>query len=184
MSSEELHITGFPALRSVGYVQRLVAYQGQVQIYLDYDLLNLDKFPSYVWMLQYGKPVPFKVVDHQAHTANEQRLFLEDITDEESAKRYKNLSVLVEIEQFSKYFEDTVSYDYLIDYRVSDKTQGPLGEVIDVLINDNGHDNLVVNYRDQEVIIPFVEAIILSINEEAHTIDVDLPEGLLDLYLN
>ena len=183
MSSEELHIPSFPPLRSVGFIQRLVGYEGQLQVALDHPLLDPDSFPLFIWILQYGKPVPFQVTNHQVHTENEHRIYLEDVDSEESAQVFKNSSVLVEVEQFPLYFESLASYNYLIGYQVIDAIHGILGHVLDVVINENGHDNLIVEHKEIEIIIPFVDAIIHAIEEDNEKIFVKLPDGLLDLYL-
>jgi 16S rRNA processing protein RimM len=183
MSSEELHIPSFPPLRSVGFIQRLVSYEGQLQVVLDHPLLDPDSFPLFVWILQYGKPVPFQVTNHQVHTESEHRIYLEDVDSQESAQVFKNSSILVEIEQFPLYFESRASYDYLIGYQVIDAIHGILGHVLDVVINENGHDNLIVEHKEIEIIIPFVNAIIQAIEEDNQKIFVKLPDGLLELYL-
>ena len=183
MSSEELHIESFPPLRSVGFIQRLVGYEGQLQLVLDHPLLDPDSFPLFVWRLQYGKPVPFQVINHQMHSENEHRIYLEDVHNEESAQVLKNSTVLVEIEQLPLYFEPLTSYGYLFGFQVIDAIHGILGEVRDVVINENGHDNLIVEHKEIEIIIPFVDAIIQAIEEENQRILVKLPDGLLDLYL-
>jgi len=182
MNSEELHIESFPPLRSVGFIQRLVGYEGQLQVVLDHPLLDPDRFPLFVWILQYGKPVPFQVINHQMHSENEYRIYLEDVRSEERAQVLKNSTVLVEIEQLPLYFEPLASYDYLIGYQVIDAIHGILGQVRDVVINENGHDNLIVEHKEIEIIIPFVDAIIQAIEEDNQKILVKLPDGLLDLY--
>jgi 16S rRNA processing protein RimM len=43
---------------------------------------------------------------------------------------------------------------------------------------------LVMDYRQHEVLIPFTDGIVLGIDREQQDVKVDLPEGLLDVYLN
>ena len=183
MSSEELHVPSFPPLRSVGFIQRLVGYEGQLQVVLDLPLKDAHSFPLFIWILKYGKPVPFQVINHQMHTENEHRIYLEDVHSEKSAQVFKNSSVLVEVEQLPLYFESPASYDYLSGYQVIDAIHGILGHVLDVVINENGHDNLIVEHKEIEIIIPFVNAIIQAIEEDNQKIFVKLPDGLLELYL-
>ena len=65
-----------------------------------------------------------------------------------------------------------------------DKENGFIGTLVDVLENSNGHDTLQLDFNGKEVLIPFVDRFILQIDEEKQEIKVDLPEGLLDLYLS
>jgi 16S rRNA processing protein RimM len=173
----------FPELIPIGYVQKTIGFIGQLLIQCDTALLNKDKYPKFLWFLQYGKPVPFKVEKLQAEANNKFKLNIEDITSGEEASSFKNLTCFVEAKICDDYFAAVETYDYLLGYTVIDNHAGILGKVEDVLENDNGHDNLVVLKDSQEIMIPFVDAIVTNINESEQKIQVELPEGLLDLYL-
>ncbi len=69
-----------------------------------------------------------------------------------------------------------------LGFVVEDKKLGPLGVLNDVLDNPT-QSLLVVNRADDkgEVLIPFVEEFIFDIDEQAKTITVSVPQGLLDL---
>ena len=45
-------------------------------------------------------------------------------------------------------------------------------------------DLLVMSYQNKEVLIPVDPEIVLGADKEAQTLQVNLPEGLLDVYLN
>ena len=46
------------------------------------------------------------------------------------------------------------------------------------------HFVATMNYKEKEVLFPLNEDMILEIDLDEETILVDLPDGLLDLYLN
>ena len=66
-----------------------------------------------------------------------------------------------------------------MSYAVVDEVVGQVGEVVDVV--DNGAQQLVVvDGAFGEVLIPFVDAIVLSIDDERKTVATRMPSGLLD----
>ncbi|HUO86796.1 MAG TPA: ribosome maturation factor RimM [Thermoanaerobaculia bacterium] len=71
-------------------------------------------------------------------------------------------------------------YHYqLFGCRVTDRANGPLGEVVD-LIEDGGGLLLVVEGRGRRVPVPFVERFLVRVDVEAREIEVALPEGLVE----
>lgn len=75
-------------------------------------------------------------------------------------------------------FDEQVDED-IVGYAVVDEVVGQVGEVVDVV--DNGAQQLVVvDGAFGEVLIPFVDAIVLSIDDERKTVATRMPSGLLD----
>lgn len=64
------------------------------------------------------------------------------------------------------------------DYIVKDGDNNILGEVIDVCKSQPCH-MLVVNFQNQELLIPYCKPFILNINQGYHEITVKLPEGYI-----
>lgn len=173
----------FPELIPIGYVQKSIGFDGQLQIQIDSPVIEQAESPGFLWFLQYGKPVPYKLEEYFVESANKLRIRLQDVLNEQDAQVYKGETCFIEEALYDQFFESIESYEYLIGYSVVDEQEGLLGQVEGVLENNNGHDNLVVLQGDCEILIPFVDAIILKIDEKAKTIRSKLPEGLLDLYL-
>ncbi|MDR1226071.1 MAG: hypothetical protein LBK47_04140 [Prevotellaceae bacterium] len=74
--------------------------------------------------------------------------------------------------------------DELIGYKVIDLTHGELGSAASWMDYPGNPCIQVVNPRGQEIIIPANEALIVSIDRDAKVLSVDLPQGLLELYIN
>jgi 16S rRNA processing protein RimM len=174
----------FPELTSIGYIQKTFGFNGQVSLNLEVEILEAKNFPKFLWFMRFGKPVPYLVSEFKLNKDKSVILSFEDISEESEALHLKGLSCLVEEALYGEYFQAEESYDYLMNFSVFDKEMGFVGKLVDVLENDNGHDTLQLEFNGREVLIPFVDKFILQINEEKQEIRVDLPEGLLDLYLS
>lgn len=70
----------------------------------------------------------------------------------------------------------------LMGFVIYDTELGRIGEIEDVLDMPE-HYVAVVTYREKEVYIPLHEDLIAALDPEAATVELNLPEGLLDLYL-
>ena len=65
-------------------------------------------------------------------------------------------------------------------YYTHDKNFGMLGPVIEVREMPT-QDLLVVKYKGEEILIPFVDEFVLDIDEDSKVIHVNIPQSLLDL---
>ncbi|MDY6825645.1 MAG: ribosome maturation factor RimM [Bacillota bacterium] len=78
--------------------------------------------------------------------------------------------------------EGTYYYDQIIGLQVF--SEGELmGRIVDIL-NTGGHGLLIMQKEDQEnktVLIPAVKKIVKRVDLETGTVEVELPEGLLEL---
>jgi 16S rRNA processing protein RimM len=71
----------------------------------------------------------------------------------------------------------------VLGFELVDKNEGPLGPVLEVL--DLPMQQVFRLMKDGcEILIPAVPEIILSIDRVARTIQIEAPEGLIDLYLS
>jgi len=52
-----------------------------------------------------------------------------------------------------------------------------------IVFETTGQDLIAMIYKEKEVLIPIVDQIILKVNKKAKSLDVQLPDGLLELYL-
>ena len=71
----------------------------------------------------------------------------------------------------------------LVGFTAIDEYEGELGEVIDV---QEYPQQIIatVNFKGAEVLFPLNEEIIVGIDVVKEILNVDLPEGLLDIYLD
>ena len=93
------------------------------------------------------------------------------------AKLWLPLSELPELGEAQFYFHD------VIGFKVVDQTEGELG-VVENFYELPQQDVLAMRYQGQEVLIPVVDELVSHADMEAKQLFVNLPEGLLDIYLN
>ena len=104
-----------------------------------------------------------------------------DVDNETDAAAFTLLDVYYPKRYYVESDEAATPGDYFIGFSVVDSEKGALGSIIAI---DDATVNVlfVVAAPDgKELLIPAQEAFVESIDEEARTIHMHLPDGLLDL---
>lgn len=113
-----------------------------------------------------GLPVPFFITDLQQRGTSKAIAHLNDVTSLEDAEEIVGRDVFIEGE-----WEEEEEFDFT-GWTVSDRGS-VLGQVTGM---EPIPGNLCLYVGD--IMIPFHEDFVLSIDESARTMDLDLPEGL------
>ncbi len=75
------------------------------------------------------------------------------------------------------------NYGYLSGYEICDEQNGVLGKIEEVL-QMPGQELALLYFHDRELLVPLNEDLILNIDKKQQRVDMRLPDGLLDLYLD
>jgi 16S rRNA processing protein RimM len=127
-----------------------------------------------------GETVPFFVTEVKIKNDSEVYVRFEDIDSKEKAKKLVPRPVWFKEADFKKYVAKLATIS-LLGYMIFDK-KVPLSEIVEVI--EQPHQVLAkIIYQEKEMLIPVNEAFIVDIHHKNKTIELDLPEGLLDIYL-
>ena len=106
---------------------------------------------------------------------------LEGVADRNAADSLRGTVFLVDSQDLPPIQDPDEFYDHQLEgLRVVTVTGTPVGTVIEVLHTAAG-ELLSVRGDDGEVLVPFVSAIVTSVSLADQTIEIDPPEGLLEL---
>lgn len=140
-----------------------------------------NKIPHLFIELQRESYIPYFIEEQKAVSNEEVLLLLDETNTVEQARALSGKSVYLEEEVYSRLKPKAISAG-MIGFRIVDKALGLLGTVDD-LYETPGQVLATIRYQGKEVIIPLVDATITGIDAATRTIHVQLPEGLLDVYL-
>ena len=73
-------------------------------------------------------------------------------------------------------------YHEIMNFKVVDKKQGDIGNVKDVL-DQTGQAIFIIQKGEKEILIPMTDEIIQKVNRKNKVIEIEAPEGLIDIYL-
>jgi 16S rRNA processing protein RimM len=130
--------------------------------------------------MQKGSYIPYFVTEVKATNDEEYIVNLEDVDKIETAKKIVGRPV---------YVDEVVLADYAkqspllwIGFKVIDKHKGEIGIVEDIL--QTGKQWLAkLTWQNAEVLIPLIDQTIEKVDIKSKTIKVELPDGLLEVYL-
>lgn len=172
-------------ITSIGRLQKTHALKGELNVLLDID-------PEY---LEAGNPaiididgifVPFYVESVRGKGSFSYLVKFDGIDSEFEAKKLVNKTLYALRDKLKEYIaenydEDYALYDDLIGWSIIDSEIGEIGTVKEIDTNTENELFIVETADGKTVYIPLTEDFIDEIDEEAHIIRMNLPEGLLDL---
>lgn len=165
----------------LGYISKIVGYKGEVLFMLDVDdASNYRKLES-VFIEISNDLVPFFIQSIQIRKESA-AVKLEGIDNDEQAQvlvknqLYLPLSFLPPLKGKEFYLHEVVGYT------VIDKNFGEVGSIENVL-DFPQQKILSVKHGTKEVLIPVRDEFILLLDRNKKIMEIEAPEGLIELYL-
>lgn len=166
----------------VGHIIKAHGLKGEVVVELDTDHpIKFSELES-VFVEINQKLVPFFIENINLHS-KKAILKFEDIDRIEDTQSLIRLPLFLPLEMLPESTEEQLYFSGIIGFKVNDKTLGELGTVKEIY-EKQGQDLLSMEYKEKEIFIPIDESIILKTDRRKKILHVDLPSGLVDLYLD
>ena len=166
----------------LGKIAKKFSFKGEVLAYLDTDEPDLYENLESVFVECNKHLVPFFIESSSLHKNDFLRIRFEDMNTEEEADAllgndlYLPLTMLPKLTGNKFYFHEVIGFD------VEDKRLGIVGKIQS--INDSTAQPLFeVLKGDTEILIPMIDHFLIKIDRENKKIIMDLPEGLIEMYL-
>ncbi|MDQ7948965.1 MAG: ribosome maturation factor RimM [Pedobacter sp.] len=166
----------------IGYVTKTKGLKGEVQVYFEFDAYE-DLELDVVFLEMNGKMVPFFVKSHKLYPNQTGLFYFDDVDHIDKAQALLKKKLYLPLSKKPERDEDELTYHDLKGYTAIDETHGELGEII--AVNEYPQQFVAtVRFKEKEILFPLNEEIIIEIDDEEQAILVDLPEGLLEIYLD
>lgn len=165
----------------IGTISKTRGLKGELQVYIDFEGLEKIKFSSLFIDLA-GKLVPYFITSIKYPLANTAFLFLEDVNTIEKASLLAKKDVYLPNKLRPKKKKEEFTLKDLKGFIAVDEQVGELGEIIEI---EDYPQQLIatVKYNNRDVMFPLNTELIKGIDVENSEVYIDLPEGLLDVYL-
>jgi len=167
----------------LGYVIKPHGLKGEVQLFLDVDTPSDYETLESVFVQQGQQLVPF-FIESIAVRGEKAIVAFEDIESIEEAKGLKGLSLFLPLINLPELEGDNFYYHELVGFSLKDSESQLIGEIKSVL--EAGAQELlsVTHESGKEILIPLTDELIKKLDKEAKLLVMQIPEGLLDVYLN
>lgn len=166
----------------IGYISKTRGLRGEIQLFFEFeDYKELDFDALFIEIDK--KLVPFFIEDLKIQNNSTAYIFLEDIDHIDKAQPLLRHQVYLPENKKPQRNPDDFRITDLKGFIVHDSAYGVLGQIEEIHTYPQQHV-ASVTYRTKEVLFPLNDDIIEQISKDSKTIKVNLPEGLIDLYLN
>lgn len=166
----------------LGYISKAHGLNGEVRAVMDvYDIEEYLGVQQLHLQNKSGKVQLLEVEEMKPQAKKQLMLRFKEVKDRSTAEHligssiYFPLTALPELESGHFYYFEVIGFD------VEDQRLGKLGKVKD-FIDGTNHDLMVMEYLNQEVLIPVIDQFVLRADKAAQCIFTQLPEGLVELY--
>jgi len=126
--------------------------------------------------------VPFFIEQSRLHKSSLLRIKFEDVDSEQEADRIMGSELYLPLEFLPPLEGNKFYFHEVIDFTVIDQNFGKVGIITS--INDTTNQALfVIDHKGTEILIPINDEFLTKVDRETKTIEVNTPEGLIELYL-
>ncbi len=141
--------------------------------------LHLGKMSDVYLLLPGGKKIKKKLLSARQGPKGP-LLTIDGVNDRDEVEKLKGAIVEADSELLPPEDENEYYWIDIIGLKVVSADNEEIGEVTN-LMEGAGQDLLIVNHQGREVMVPFVEPIVVEVDVEAGKVTIDPPEGLLDI---
>ncbi len=164
----------------LGYIRRTFGYKGELTIFVNspfgYDLGDID----FLFIDIDKEIVPFYIENLTLRDDNSVLVKLQDIDNADLAKQFVNHDLYISKNDLKSKPGHPFNFMEIIGFDVRDNTHGPVGKVEEI-INNREQYLLRITTGKTEILVPFVEEIIVEIDKKGKVVFIDAPVGLIDL---
>lgn len=168
---------------NLGHVSKAYSFKGEVILLLDSDNpKHYHKLES-VFVEINNSLVPFFITRSSIHNKPQfLRVKFEGVDSEQKAKNLIGKQLFLPLQMLPKLPKGEFYIHDLIGFEIfeNDSLIGKVNEIYD-LPNNRMFE---VNYMGKDVLIPYRDEVLLNIDADSKRINVELPEGLLDVYFS
>ena len=166
----------------LGKIAKKFSFKGEVLIYLDTDEPELYENMESVFVEFNKNLVPFFIENSSLHKNDFLRVQFEDVDTEEEADSILNCDVYLPLSMLPKLEGNKFYFHEVIGFEIEDKRLGVFGKIVS--INDSSAQPLfeIIN-GTVEILVPMIDQFLVKIDRENKKVIMDLPEGLVEMYL-
>lgn len=165
----------------LGQITKVNGFEGAVTVKLEKNFSeNVPEMES-VFLEIEGRPVPFFISDSEYSGANILKLKFEGYDSIEKVREFIGCKVFLTTGIPAK--NDSDDIQSLIGYQVLIQGDELLGSINKVILNPGQLLLEVLSTENKEILIPFHEHFISSIDKKRKIIVMDIPEGLIEINL-
>jgi 16S rRNA processing protein RimM len=175
-------IMNFEDCYEVGYVAKTYGVKGEIHAVFDVDNSEEYREIESIFVVKDRHMVPY-FIERVRFVQGYVRLKFEEIDDVDQARTLVGSKLMLPIDVLPDTDGEEYYFHDILGYMVVDADKGEIGKVTQ-LYDSTNQDLIGVTHQGKEVLIPYIkDEIVQKLDHDKQIIKVNLPDGLLDVYL-
>ncbi len=166
----------------VGKIVRTFGTKGEVVFQIDNEILSQIKKLESVFLKLNENLVPFFIDTLLPRPKNQFLIKFLDVDNSEDATAITGCQIFIPKTLLPKQKPTKLYSDNIEGYNVIDSVHGDIG-IVQSILELPQQSLLSILFNGKEILIPIVEEIVRKVDHKNMTINIEAPEGLIDLYL-
>ena len=166
----------------LGKIVKKYSFKGELLVKLDTDDPSIYTKMESVFIDKNKSLIPFFIELSSLHKSTLLRVKFEDIDSEEDADKLLKSELYLPLEFLPQLTGNKFYYHEIVGFEAEDLSFGLVGIVKGV--NDTTNQAILeIDRNGSEILIPLIDDFIKSVDREQKKIILEVPEGLIDIYL-
>jgi 16S rRNA processing protein RimM len=166
----------------LGKVIKAYGNKGHVMVTLDVDDPSAYLNTESVFLDLQGERIPFFIEELELKHNKKAVIRFQDVNSIEDAGIYAGLEMYLPVSQLPPLEGDQFYFHEVKGFRVTDLKHGDIGVIDDIL--ELPHQSLFqIRSGDREILVPIVDEVIIKVDRENRVLEIEAPEGLIEIYL-
>lgn len=166
----------------IGYISKVHGLRGEVTVVLDVDFPEEYENIEHLFIEQKSRLTPFFLEHFVMQPGNRVLAKFEELDSIDEVSPLIGSELFLPLTSLPKLDDDQYYFHELVGFEVFDEILGLIGKV-DQIYDLQTQDLLGVTHQGKEVLIPIQDGIIQKVEKAEKKVYCQLPEGLLDIYL-
>jgi 16S rRNA processing protein RimM len=165
----------------LGVITKIHSFKGEIILFLDTDVPEKYYKLEHLFIEINKQLIPFFIEQLKVQKTKNLRLKFDGINTEQDALSLTSKKVFLPLAMLPELNPDQFYYHEIIGYTITNEQNESVGKVIEVI--DNSANRLIsVAVNNNEALLPFNDNHILKVDKPNKTIQLQIPEGLVELY--
>lgn len=166
----------------LGKIVKKYSFKGELLVKLDTDDPIIYTKMESVFIDKNKNLIPFFIERSSLHKSTLLRVKFEDIDNEEDADKLLKSELYLPLEFLPQLTGNKFYYHEIFGFEAEDLSFGLIGIIKGV--NDSTNQAILeIDRNGSEILIPLIDDFIKSVDREQKKIILEVPEGLIDIYL-
>jgi 16S rRNA processing protein RimM len=163
----------------IGQISKSHGINGEMSFEFTTDIFDTQDISFFILEVE-GILVPFFIDEYRFKTAKSGLLKLGGVDTEEQTRELIGLTIYIQKKYIEMVENNEIEVDYFVGFSLVDVQHGIIGIINEV---DQTTENtlFVIGEGDDEILIPVGDDYIVEVDHDNKIIQVNLPEGLLEL---